>query len=129
MRSMVSLGFWYIIDCVKVRSPHFGRVSDVIPKRCMFRLLSQRPVHRSVGDCGMRRFSLRASFHLIKQAQEMSLLADWPCVFLWPSPSGTSDVHTVSLWRSRHLINFTNFFKVRKRFYAVFSVTSTLIEL
>lgn len=36
-------------------------------------------------------FSLWAPRHLIKQAQEMSLLADWPCVFLHRRPSGTAD--------------------------------------
>ena len=42
-------------------------------------------------------FSLWASSHLIKQAQEMSLLADWPCVFLRRPPTGASDMHRVSL--------------------------------
>lgn len=40
--------------------------------------------------------SLPASSHLIKRAQEMSLLADWPCVFLRRPPSGTADMHAAS---------------------------------
>lgn len=48
-------------------------------------------------------FSLSASSHLIKQAQEMSPLADWPCVFLLRPPTGTSDVHRLPLWQWNHL--------------------------
>lgn len=48
-------------------------------------------------------FSLSASSHLIKQAQEMSPLADWPCVFLLRPPTGTSDVHSLPLWQWNHL--------------------------
>lgn len=38
-------------------------------------------------------FSLGAPRHLIKPGQEMSLFADWPCVFLRRPPSGTADMH------------------------------------
>lgn len=45
----------------------------------------------------------------------MSLLADWPCVFLWRPPAGTSDMHSVSLWQRNHCTclspnSYINFF-------------------
>lgn len=86
-----------------MRSLLLSSTSDVILQRCML-----SPLFPKVGNSEKRivllrgTFSLWASSHLIKQAQEMSLLADWPCVFLRRPPTGTVDMHNVSLWRRTH---------------------------
>lgn len=96
--------FTGFVDCAKVRSLLLSSASDVILQRCML-----SPPFPKVGyseKCIVLlrgTFSLWASSHLIKQAQEMSLLADWPCVFLRRPPTGTIDMHNVSLWQRTHL--------------------------
>lgn len=92
----------WMIDCAEVRSALLSDVSDVIPQRCMLPhspLLFPRP-GQCVKVCGVMKgghfCSLLASSHLIKRAQEMSLLADWPCVVLRRPPSGTADMHAAS---------------------------------
>lgn len=90
-----------MIDCARVRSALLSSASDVILQRCMF---SPKAGYSEKCTTLLRgTFSLWASSHLIKQAQEMSLLADWPCVFLRRPPTGTSDMHSVSLWQRNHL--------------------------
>lgn len=56
-------------------------------------------------------FSLWASSHLIKQAQEMFLWVDWPCLFLWRPPSGTVNMYSVSLWQRvrRNLLSLSRY--------------------
>lgn len=93
-----------MIDCARVRSALLSSASDVILQRCMFSSWFPKAGYSEKCTVSLRgTFSLWASSHLIKQAQEMSLLADWPCVFLWRPPTGTSDMHSVSLWQRNHL--------------------------
>lgn len=87
----MSFFFWWMIDCAGVRSALLSCASDVISQRCMF-LPSFPKVSFFFFLCTLLwsgHFSLWASSHLIKQAQEMSLLADWPCVFLFASSQRT----------------------------------------
>lgn len=98
------MGFLWMIDCARVRSVLLSSASDVILQRCMFSPSFPKAGYSEKCTTLLRgTFSLWASSHLIKQAQEMSLLADWPCVFLHSPPIGTSDVHSVSLWQRNHL--------------------------
>lgn len=98
------MGFLWMIDCARVRSALLSNASDVILQRCMFSPSFPKAGYSEKCTTLLRgTFSLWASSHLIKQAQEMSLLADWPCVFLRRPPTGTADVHSVSLWQRNHL--------------------------
>lgn len=100
----LSGGFLWMIDCARVRSALLSSASDVILQRCMFSSWFPKAGYSEKCTMLLRgTFSLWASSHLIKQAQEMSLLADWPCVFLRRPPTGTSDMHSVSLWQRNHL--------------------------
>lgn len=100
-------GLLRMIDCSGVRSVLLNSVSDVILQRCM--LSPPPPQQRGLFAkvCGLVKgghLDIGTSSHLIKQAQEMSLLADWPCVFLWRPPTGTADMHSVSPWQRTHLL-------------------------
>lgn len=93
-----------MIDHARVRSVLRNCTPDVIPQGCMFSPLLAKAGYSCKCVTLLRgTFSLWASSHLINQPQEMSLLADWPCVFLWRPPIGTSDMHSLSLWQNNHL--------------------------
>lgn len=92
-----------MIDCTRVRSVLLSGASDVILQRCM--LSPSLPKAGYSEKCKVllsATFSLWASSHLIKQAQEMFLWVDWPRVFLWRPPSGTANMYSASLWQRVH---------------------------
>lgn len=98
-----------MIDCARVRSVLLSSASDVILQRCMFSPSFSKASYWEKCTTLLRgTFSLWASSLLIKQAQEMSPLADWPCVFLLRPPTGTSDVHSLSLWQRNHLTRLSH---------------------
>lgn len=119
-----------MIDCVRVRSVLRSSASDVILQRCMFSPPFPKAGYSEKCTTLLRgTFSLWASSHLIKQAQEMSLLADWPCVFLQRPPTGTSDVHTVSLWQIYHLTRLSPNSYINFPFASLLSFNTNLFYL
>lgn len=104
--------------------------SDVILQRCMLSPSFPKAGYSEKCIVLLRgTFSLWASSHLIKQAQEMSLLADWPCVFLWRPPTGTADMHSVSPWQRTHLTCLSPNSYINLLFASVLSFNTHLFYL